>query len=212
MACWHRENYADAQRETWIRDIPAGVDYRFFFGPNDKRLPKADEVFVTCKDDYRSLPLKVKEAMQWAYEQGYDYVFKTDDDVYVRPDRLMLSGFEKYPYSGFSFQEYGAVGLAYWLDRDCVKLASDSDPWLDAEDSWISQLMKRNGVPFRHDPRYRLVIVDRLGSKNIIQGMPGFENDMIAVAEFPGQTMHVPHQHWKDSLEEYNEIMERVLI
>lgn len=212
MCCWHRESYADAQRETWIQDIPEGVDHRFFFGRSDKREPEEDEVFVDCKDDYRSLPMKVKGAMQWAYEHGYDYVFKTDDDVYVQPERLMASGFEKWPYSGFSFLEYGAVGLAYWLNRDCVKLAAEDVPVIEAEDSWISQLMKRNNVPFHHDSRYRLVIADRIGSKRVTPGSPSMANDMIAAAEFPGQTMQDPHRYWKASVLEYEEILSQVLL
>lgn len=213
LCCHHRQAYADAQRETWIKDIPAGLDYKFFYSKNTERKAKSDEVFVDCLDDYRSLPMKVKRAVEWAYDQGYDYVFKTDDDVYVRPERLLTSGFERYPYIGFSFLEYGAIGLAYWLNRDCMRLVTEDVPVIEQEDSWISQLMQRNKVPFHHDTRYRLVLTDRIGTIAVVPGkMPEASNDMIAVAEFAGATMHYPHKHWNESVKEYEELLGHIRI
>lgn len=207
MACHHRQDRAESQRETWVQEV-VGMDYKFFYGNVTERAPKSDEVFVDCKDDYRSLPMKVKRAVEWAYENGYDYIFKTDDDVYVRPERLLTSGFDKHSYIGFSFQEYGAVGLAYWLNRDCMKLVTQDTPAIEQEDSWIAQLMDKNKVPFYHDGRYRLVLTDKIGHQRATPGMPEASNDMIAVAEFPGHNMHYPHKHWKESVAEYKEILE----
>ena len=212
MCCNHRQSYADAQRETWISDINGLIDYKFFFGKGIKRDPLFDEVFLDCEDGYRSLPMKVKLAVEWAYNHGYDYVAKSDDDVYIRPERLITSGYDKYPYSGFSFQDYGAVGLLYWLNRDCMKLVMQDMPAIEQEDSWIAQLMQRNKVQFHHDNRYRLILTDKIGRMRSTPGMPEASNDMIAVAEFPGQTMHTPHNHWKESIKEYEELLGQIKI
>ena len=80
ITCHARQHYADAQRDTWIPNIPEGLDYKFFLGPSE-RAPRPDEVFLDCDDSYGGLPSKVQAVIQWALEHGYTNLAKVDDDV-----------------------------------------------------------------------------------------------------------------------------------
>jgi hypothetical protein len=83
VTCHKFRSRADAQRETWIKDM-RGADLRFFLGEGgDAERP--DEVILPVRDDYRSLPQKCKLVFQWALDNGYDWCVKIDDDVYLRP-------------------------------------------------------------------------------------------------------------------------------
>jgi hypothetical protein len=213
MCCNKRQANADAQRDTWIKDIPVGIDYKFFFGRGMQRDPEDDEVFVDCSDEYRGLPSKVWLALKWAQEQGYDYVFKTDDDVYVRPERLLTCGFEKHDYIGRYFQEF-ACGLAYWVSRRAIDiLAGSSEPDTGAEDQWVGKTLASTGIVCHNDERYHLVMRVRPGSKEFLRVQPpDCFNDMIAVAEFAGAAMHEPHKIFCDSVKEYNSVLEGIIL
>jgi hypothetical protein len=213
MCCRFRQDYANAQRETWIQDIPKGIDYKFFFGSGMDREPKEDEVFVECSDEYRGLPAKVWRAIQWAFANGYDYVFKVDDDVYVRPERLLTCGFKQHDYIGRYFQDY-ACGLAYWLSSKSISiLASAPEPIMGAEDQWVGKTLSDAGIICHNDERYHLVMRVRPGSKEFLRVQPpDYTNDMIAVAEFPGAKMYEPHKIWQDSVKEHSDVMERIFV
>ena len=213
MCCNSRQANADAQRETWIKDIPEGIDYKFFFGRGMDREPEDDEVFVDCSDGYRGLPSKVWLALKWAKEHGYDYVFKTDDDVYIRPERLLTCGFEKHDYIGRYFQEY-ACGLAYWVNKRSIDvLAGSPEPQEGAEDQWVGKTLAAAGIVCQNDERYHLVMRVRPGSKEFLRVQPpDCFNDMIAVAEFAGKAMLEPHRIWNDSLIEYQDVLDSITI
>jgi len=57
-------------------------------------------VFLDCGDGYQDLPEKVKAILQWAYDQGYDYVAKLDDDTVLRAD-LWYQSFPRSDFSGW---------------------------------------------------------------------------------------------------------------
>ena len=85
--CHAYKSKADAQRATWVQDVQ-GADVRFFAG--GKRANKQpDEVFLDCPDDYEHRLEKVRAIFDWTLTQGYDYLWKVDDDVYLRPERLL---------------------------------------------------------------------------------------------------------------------------
>jgi len=86
ITCHKFRDRADAQRKTWVPDL-VGADIRFFVGGGEPERP--DEVILPVDDGYRALPEKVKYVFQWALNHGYDWCVKIDDDVYLRPDRLL---------------------------------------------------------------------------------------------------------------------------
>jgi hypothetical protein len=170
LGCHSRAEYRQAQRETWIPQIPSHVDWRFFLGE-----PKADgnfdEVFLECPDDYNSLSKKTRAVIIWAIGHGYDRIFKCDDDTYVRPKLLLESGFEKHRYYGWTegrllpwptegqsnvvhFQ-WAQGGAGYWIDRECSLLLAkhmfDRD---QCEDAAVGRTLYSFGIHPVHDARY----------------------------------------------------------
>src|SRR5262249_761866 len=64
-------NRVAALRDTWLKDIAPfseHVDYKLFYGQPHNRPAEADEVYLTCPDDYAALPLKTIEICKWALE------------------------------------------------------------------------------------------------------------------------------------------------
>jgi hypothetical protein len=186
LSCHQRTPGPQAQRQTWIKEaVRLGIEYRFFLGglPQttavDPRRPAEvrargesrikllyDQVFLDVPDTYPQLPQKTRALIRWAYERGYDFVFKCDDDTYVCPDRLLKSGFEKSSYSGFvrttsifgkgKEVEHAQGGAGYWLSRKTMELVLWNDETMEgAEDINIARLLRALGVVPSHDPRYR---------------------------------------------------------
>lgn len=187
LSCHQRTPGPQAQRMTWLKDaVRLAIEYKFFLGnppqpkPIDPRRPLEvqkqqsdsiirplhDQVFLDCPDTYPQLPQKTRAMIRWAYKQGYDYLFKCDDDTYVRPDRLLASGFEKHLYSGFvrTTSVFGKGrevthaqgGAGYWLSRDVMALILQHDVTMEgAEDINLARLLRSLGIPPVHDDRYR---------------------------------------------------------
>jgi hypothetical protein len=186
LSCHQRTPGPQAQRRTWLKDaVRLAIEYRFFLGataqpkPFDPRRPQSareqseqivrplhDQIFLDVPDGYPQLPQKTRAMIRWAYDEGYDYLFKCDDDTYVRPERLLASGFEKYPYSGFvrttsvfgrgSEVEHAQGGAGYWLSRELMALLLEYDTTMEgAEDINLARLLKRCHISPYHDARYR---------------------------------------------------------
>lgn len=102
VATCHAAKYkqlAQTQRDTWVRKVPDTVDVRFFAGRGATTTAKADEVFLDCPDRYCDRKQKTIALVRWAYEHGYDYLWRVDDDVYLRPERLLKC--KRYHYAGW---------------------------------------------------------------------------------------------------------------
>ena len=89
--CHAKRAWAEAQRQTWVKDVVSSdIDVRFFLGcpPSQPVAYAGDEVLLNCPDDYAGLTLKAKLMCSWAYYYNYDEVVMCDDDVYAVPARL----------------------------------------------------------------------------------------------------------------------------
>jgi hypothetical protein len=118
---WMRGDH-DVIRSTWGKDVPEGVDLRFFMGTESYRLcTDGDEEWLDVKDDYDSLPQKVKAIFKWALEKQYDYIFLADTDTFVIPKRLIALPFQDYDLSG-RFGKIKPIGETFrYIDgRDIV--------------------------------------------------------------------------------------------
>jgi galactosyltransferase len=171
MTCTAHEANGDNQaiRDTWLRDVPSEVDCRFFCGqgpsayPNGPKivyespLPK-DVVTLSAKDDYESLVFKSREIHVWGLSCGYDFVFKTDRDVFVDVGSLLGSDFAQYDYSGFLHTKAGAVrdrivepygflgGSGYWTSqRACCAIANAEVDSSLGEDVWTGRVLGAAG-------------------------------------------------------------------
>jgi len=83
--CHPYRDRAAAIRNTWAREVE-DADVRFFFG----RGPKVHdyEVILDCPDGYHFLSQKTQLIRRWALDHSFDYLWKIDDDCYLRPERL----------------------------------------------------------------------------------------------------------------------------
>lgn len=161
-SCQHYKARADAQRQTWIKDIPAGVDYKFFVGTtNQVFTPLPDQVVLGADDSYIGLPDKMRKACYWASQRQYDYVFFCDDDTYVVVDRLLAAIPTTKDYVGRLRGPSGGwpapycSGFAYWLSAKALKIVAETKLTLDrADDRHIGNLLQQAGVKGTLDPRY----------------------------------------------------------
>lgn len=158
--CHARYDYITRLRKTWAHDLP--VDIRFFFGEGSHGELLSDEVQLDVKDDYHSLPAKAQAAFKWAYEKGYDYVFKSDDDCFIRIDKLLASGFAEFDYSGRRNETNHLIwcsgGPGYWLSFKAMRIVVNAPLTGDwAEDRMIGSILKDHQILPHDDHRYTLL-------------------------------------------------------
>ena len=165
-----RNGFHQALRETWVKDVPAGIDVKFFVGEGNAPL-RPDEERIGCPDDYMSLPVKTRAILRWMLGREYDFIFLCDTDTYVMPERLLASGFENYDLTGLfngkigvprategdagpwkpADQGNGATryyawisgGNGYWLSKRAVQIIVDDMAYVSdwAEDRTIGQIL-----------------------------------------------------------------------
>jgi hypothetical protein len=148
-------------RATWLKDLPADIDYKFFYGTilrrnnerrpapgnlNVLREPCSDEIFLPCGDNYTQNPAKMKAICRYALANGYDYILRTDDDTYVFPDRLLATDWASHPYSGANDVNFHPGGCLF-LSRTAMQLVIDSAVTTYADDVWIGKVMQDNRIP-----------------------------------------------------------------
>ena len=145
---------------------------RFFLGRGVNTAPKEDEVLLDCDDSYQGLPSKVQGIVQWAYEHGYEYVLKCDDDVVLKPEAMLSSDFTAYDFTGPKnpWVKAGEIhtpwGFCYWLSRKAMQLVSSAplpgqygsvhNYRHNNDEAWVSTILYVNGVTLHDDQRYFL--------------------------------------------------------
>lgn len=162
VSCHSREEFSSAIRSTWLPSVPEGLDVRFFRGRGATREPLADEVWLDCRDDYEGLPNKVQEIVRWAYDNGYEYVAKVDDDVALRP-KAWLDGFQRCDFTGClesackPNEIQTPYGFFYVLNRKTMKLVIEEPlPTHGNDEAWVSTALYKKGIHLSPDSRYFL--------------------------------------------------------
>ena len=178
----------NAQRETWIRRFFSsgsyslhGIEahYRYFVGRPQGSDPDAEyvdfddaPVWITEGPVSRRtavLNIRTRALVRYALERKYDYLFKCDDDTYIRPHLLLSSGFESYEYSGqcerhhaddIGWYKYAGGGGGYWLSRKAMIAVIESRICHCAEDCNAGQVLARAGIRPQEDDRYRNAVSD----------------------------------------------------
>ena len=166
-SCHQYHSRANAQRQTWIKDIPDGVDYKFFLGRHLTNTPSEDQIFLDAEDNYFGLPEKMKKACAWALEKEYDYVFFCDDDTYVVVPRLLQAIPQGSDYVGRLRGPSGnwpapyCSGFAYWLSAKALKIVAETTLNLDtADDRQIGNMLHSAGVQATYDSRFVVALCD----------------------------------------------------
>jgi hypothetical protein len=117
-----------------------------------KRIaPPFEFVPVGGEYKYAELPSKTKEMCLRALMAGYEGLYKIDDDVVVKPEKLVVPEFD---YGGsilaanwhardFSF----CTGGFYWLSRKAMEIVAEA-PLTDdiAEDRWVGSSLLAKGI------------------------------------------------------------------
>jgi hypothetical protein len=164
LSCHRHRRWQDAQRQTWIRDVPPSSEWdcRFFLGNPPPDRICVDEVFLDVPDDYMGLLLKTRGIMGWALGQGFDHVYKADIDTLVVPSNLASSGFEQHDYVGGVNREcppviFASGGSGYCLSRRAMELVAAAEPWPGGgpEDVFVADTLAKNGIAPHDDARYQ---------------------------------------------------------
>lgn len=197
-----------AIRETWFPLVPDSIDVKFFVGINTSSLrtatPMIEEnvVQLPVDDSYKGLPEKTKAISAYALANGYDWLCKVDDDVYVQPDRLLRSCFEvmgdyigrKRGPSGLRPAPY-ASGFCTWLSQRAMQVVSQMDTKGDsAEDRCVGNALLEAGIPCT--PDYRFVVINSLRNAVSHTEGPRQGNTVIAACEFTPEKMRTTHEEW----------------
>jgi hypothetical protein len=217
-------NRLDFIRKTWGAN--ATCDYRFFMGRGSVRSPYPDEVFLDCGDSYYETAFKVKAICAWALTQGYDALFKCDDDTFVCSERLVCAGFENKEFVGWKIPPsdenhpvtYPWGGPGYFLNTRMMKLAA-SDPYPTSkpdgdtrdrcntyEDGWIGRVALDAGINLVHDTRLRCIRYSSAPSfdhgygigQNVLKHAPHIDNDCISACELTGELMLEVHSKFNE--------------
>jgi len=196
----------EAILDTWVKDVPKveGLDIVLFTGQDTVFInPKKYEVRLNVPDDYRSVTYKMIESRRWALKYGYDFVFQTYPDVYIRPERLMAAlqtdkDYVGYPITAPDGVPYASGGAGYWNSRKaCEYIVTSDQPYDWAEDRWVGHVMARNHVTLWADKRYSpwanppLKRNERITahlSRSIVDGQAG---------SYKAQWMRNMHKFWE---------------
>ena len=182
-SCHKHRPFHQAQRDTWIKDLPAGIDYRFFVGSPLSADGKSDEVFVNAPDGYHDLNHKLMRTLEWGLAHGYDFIFYCDPDTYINPANMASSGYENYDYVGGANAcqdiTFASGGSGYWMSAKAARLVVN-DPIQACEwhmphvianghdDVFVAEtLTKRHGIALHHDARYAYIPGSELNAEVI---------------------------------------------
>jgi hypothetical protein len=126
---------------------------------------KSDEIFLpSTPDGYLGLTHKTVDSLQWALDQGYDYIFRIFCDTYVIVDRLAKSGFEGIDGMGWLWHcekcpahdymhKAPLGGTGYWVSRKGAQSLIDTPIVHWAEDAHAGYAFHMHGMSFVHDGR-----------------------------------------------------------
>jgi hypothetical protein len=144
---------AASQLLTWGKSV-CGADLKFFCGRSeDGRKPYSYEE-------------KMLAIFRWALDHGYEYVWKIDDDVYLRPERLlavkpfdycgMVVDLNYYDDGVYVTRARAALGGIYGLSKrslECLTAPDTRPDFALFEDGWVSLQLKAFGIvpePINH--------------------------------------------------------------
>lgn len=146
--------------ETWLKNSP--IEYRFIVGDktqNEDFIDDGEYISVKCNDGYRGITRKLILSYFYIYENfNFDYLIRTDDDVYMCLDRLLdVELPEDVSYTGKFGNWRKRIGSEGWLtilSRDIMNneffsLFSDNETYSKfVDDIRMSVVMKDMGVEF----------------------------------------------------------------
>lgn len=202
ITCQQNQDRRQSCLDTWIPQLRAqGYTVEFFDGER-----------LGVPDDYGSLRLKTAALCRYALTAGYDFVFKVDDDTYVRADRFLKAGFPACDYAGIrqrandtgnalrgvpeapagTYPHPFAMGAAVWLSRRSMAIITSgagAEDW--AEDRWTGHLLAAAGVPLTPLDDYKACMHDGQGFP-----LPYLSRNFTVLVDVPSpdemRRIHIP--------------------
>ena len=119
-------------------------------------------VQLNCDDSYQGLPEKIRAICRWAFDHGYDYVLKCDDDVVLSPE-ILLSGYERHEYSGRANRPGRVIvpyGFNYWMNRKCLQYLYNAPLPSSGNDDekWVAETLHKHGITITGTTGYQLYL------------------------------------------------------
>ena len=161
VSCKAHAAYRAAIRETWLSKVPKDKADAFFFMGRGAVATEPDEIVLDCGDGYGSLPEKVQAIIKWALERGYTNLVKIDNDVILKVDEFLRSGFERWDFSGHTNSDTVATkipwGFLYTLSQKSMEImATEALPPNNNDEAFVAHTLAWHGILLHHEPRYVL--------------------------------------------------------
>lgn len=201
-SCHAYRDRADSIRDTWAPELRDHADFRVFLGRGEAK--RNDEVILDCSDGYHYLSEKTQLIRRWALNNGYDYLWKVDDDCYLRPERLFVDELTGHDYVGRlrgcsgNYPNPYVSGFLYGLSKKAMELLAPLywDPSDDfSEDRWTgNQLMSMGITPYNATQ-----FIVEYSKNSAVSGRepPLVGNSVIASCEYRPDLMRRVHEQFK---------------
>jgi len=201
-SCLRYEENHQSMRDTWLPEaISLGMDYRFFVEKGTNEKPDT----VTTENEDWAMTCRLKAKVNWAYVHGYNFVFSCFPDTYVRPDRLLVSGFDKFDYFGnvFKYDSPGATfychgGAGYSLSRIAMeKVSRETSSYLN-DDCWLGDVLNVSSISRGHSDKFCQFKGSPLKNNDIITSHLSHASNSLGVP-YTAKFMYDEHKKWLDS-------------
>jgi len=165
LSCFSQPERRQAVIDTWANDLLPGDELVFIVGdPTANRTYRAGNLLIApCPDVYRHLTDKVYWFFKWAsLNSRAEYVFKCDDDTYIRPERMASLPDGEYVGHKLYHKKHGVTyasgGAGYrlpmWLlpglTEELKCSMSDPPKFETIEDMMVGDTLNRMGYSIRH--------------------------------------------------------------
>ena len=203
-------------RRTWLTELPEGVDYKFFYGTEQKtgkraggaiiapayeRIPDLpephpDEVYLPVGDSYEHTPHKTQAMCKYAYTHNYDYLIRVDDDTFMFPRRVFaaMGNWAAHDYSG-SLNGGFISGFFLILSRRAMRIIGDAPITSAYDDRWIGDVMKKAGIK-----PHPLPAPNRTNDKYILDPDDKIDDNAMAVHSCSPRTMELVYRRYKNDV------------
>jgi hypothetical protein len=134
--CKHNKERAQSCRDTWMPEVSKlGYKAMLVIGDPDQKekfIMKGDTLHVRCPDTYAALPAKTKMITEYFVRHCDEkYMFKCDDDTYIRAGAFHTYDKRNADYIGRSIEKpthtYASGGAGYFLNKVAASIIAFSD-------------------------------------------------------------------------------------